>query len=78
MGVNHKLVDKSGAWYAYKGEKIGQGKDNPEFLRSHPEIAQEIEGRIREAAAVTVIKPTKSAPGCRRPAGRRASPAHPA
>ena len=63
MGVNHKLVDKSGAWYAYKGEKIGQGKDNSrEFLRSHPEIAQEIEGRIREAAAVTVIKPTKSAP----------------
>ena len=64
MGVAHKLVDKSGAWYAYKGEKIGQGKDNArEFLRSHPEIAQEIEARIREAASSTVIKPTKSAPG---------------
>jgi len=61
MGVNHKLVDKSGAWYAYKGDKIGQGKDNArEFLRSHPEVAQEIEARIREAAATTVIKPTKS------------------
>ena len=47
LGVLHKLVDKSGAWYAYKGEKIGQGKDNArEFLKSHPEIAKEIEGRI--------------------------------
>ena len=63
MGVAHKLIDKSGAWYAYQGEKIGQGKDNArEFLRSHPEIAQEIEAKIREAAATTVIKPTKSAP----------------
>src|SRR5574343_182225 len=63
MGVAHKLIDKSGAWYAYQGEKIGQGKDNArEFLKSHPEIAQEIEAKIREAAATTVIKPTKSAP----------------
>ena len=62
MGVNHKLVDKSGAWYAYKGEKIGQGKDNArEFLRAHRETAQEIEARIRESAAGTVIKPTRSA-----------------
>jgi recombination protein RecA len=62
MGVAHKLVDKSGAWYAYKGEKIGQGKDNArEFLRSHPEIAQEIEAGIREAASTNVIKPVKAA-----------------
>ena len=61
LGVAHKLIDKSGAWYSYKGEKIGQGKDNSrEFLRSHPEIAQEIEARIREAASTAVIKPTKS------------------
>ncbi|MBS1199140.1 MAG: recA [Proteobacteria bacterium] len=52
LGVNHKIVDKSGAWYAYKGEKIGQGKDNArEFLKTHPEIAKEIEARIREAVA---------------------------
>jgi recombination protein RecA len=63
MGVAHKLIDKSGAWYAYNGEKIGQGKDNArEFLKAHPETAQEIEAKIREAAATTVIKPTKSAP----------------
>lgn len=62
MGVAHKLVEKSGAWYAYKGEKIGQGKDNArEFLRSHPEIAQEIEAGIRAAATTTVIKPVKAA-----------------
>lgn len=61
MGVAHKLVDKSGAWYAYKGEKIGQGKDNArEFLKSHPEIAQEIEAGIREAASTNVIKPVKA------------------
>ena len=53
LGVSHKLVDKSGAWYAYNGEKIGQGKDNArEFLREHPEIAHEIEARIRAAVGV--------------------------
>ena len=62
MGVAHKLVDKSGAWYAYKGEKIGQGKDNArEFLKAHPEISQEIEAGIREAASTNVIKPVKAA-----------------
>ena len=62
MGVAHKLVDKSGAWYAYKGEKIGQGKDNArEFLKANPEIAAEIEAGIREAASTNVIKPVKAA-----------------
>src|SRR5512145_1373075 len=42
LGVLHKIVEKSGAWYAYNGEKIGQGKDNArEFLREHPETAAE-------------------------------------
>ena len=57
LGVAHKFVDKSGAWYAYNGEKIGQGKDNArEFLKEHPEIAHEIEAKIR--AAVGVNNPT--------------------
>jgi recombination protein RecA len=57
LGVNHKFVDKSGAWYAYNGEKIGQGKDNArEYLKEHPEIAHEIEAKIR--AAVGVNNPT--------------------
>ena len=53
LGVMHKIIDKSGAWYAYNGDKIGQGKDNArEFLREHPEIAQTIEARIRAAVGV--------------------------
>jgi recombination protein RecA len=53
MGVNHRIVEKSGAWYAYKGEKIGQGKDNTrEFLKENPEMAQEIEQKIREAVGI--------------------------
>jgi recombination protein RecA len=53
LGVANKIVDKAGAWYAYQGEKIGQGKDNArEYLREHPEIAREIEARIREALGV--------------------------
>ncbi|MEW6590678.1 MAG: recombinase RecA [Pseudomonadota bacterium] len=53
LGVLHKLVDKSGAWYAYNGEKIGQGKDNArEFLKERPEIAREIEAKIRAAVGV--------------------------
>ncbi len=53
LGVNNKIVEKSGAWYAYNGEKIGQGKDNArEFLREHPEIADEIEAKVRAAVGV--------------------------
>jgi len=48
LGVQQGLVDKSGAWYAYKGDKIGQGKANAaKYLEDHPEIAQEIEAEIR-------------------------------
>ena len=48
LGVEHKLVEKSGAWFAYKGEKIGQGKDNAKaYLREHPEVAGEIEAALR-------------------------------
>jgi recombination protein RecA len=54
LGVVHKFVDKSGAWYAYNGEKIGQGKDNArEYLKEHPEIAKEIEAKIRAAVGVS-------------------------
>ena len=53
LGVNAKIVDKSGAWYAYKGEKIGQGKDNArEFLKENPAIATEIENAVREQLGV--------------------------
>jgi recombination protein RecA len=53
LGVEHKIVDKSGAWYAYSGDKIGQGKDNSrEFLKANPELAAEIEAKVREAVGV--------------------------
>ncbi|OJZ19716.1 MAG: recombinase RecA [Thiobacillus sp. 65-29] len=53
LGVAHKFIDKAGAWYAYNGEKIGQGKDNArEFLREHPAIAHEVEAKIRAAVGV--------------------------
>ena len=61
LGVTHRIVEKSGAWYAYNGEKIGQGKDNArEFLREHPELAAEIEAKIR--AAVDVPTPGRITP----------------
>ena len=49
MGVKDGIVDKSGAWYSYNGERIGQGKDNARtFLKEHPEMAEDIERQIRE------------------------------
>ena len=49
MGVEAKVLDKSGAWYAYNGEKIGQGRDNTrEFLKENPALAAEIENKVRE------------------------------
>ncbi|MCY3668631.1 MAG: recombinase RecA [Gemmatimonadetes bacterium] len=48
IGVDKGLVDKSGAWFSYNGERLGQGRDNAkEFLREHPEIAAEIEHKLR-------------------------------
>jgi recombination protein RecA len=56
MGVVANIVDKSGAWYAYQGEKIGQGRDNSrEFLRENPELAREIENKIRESLGIALL-----------------------
>ncbi|MFW5431420.1 MAG: recombinase RecA [Methylophilaceae bacterium] len=50
LGVELKFVEKAGAWYSYKGEKIGQGKDNSrEYLRENPDVADEIDAKIRAA-----------------------------
>ncbi|MGL5311016.1 MAG: recombinase RecA [Plesiomonas shigelloides] len=49
LGVKHKLVEKSGAWYSYQGEKVGQGKANSmKYLQEHPEIAAELDKKLRE------------------------------
>ncbi len=56
MGVEARILDKSGSWYAYNGEKIGQGKDNArEFLRENPDMAIEIENRVREAKGIPLL-----------------------
>ena len=53
MGVQRGVLDKSGAWYAYKKDRIGQGKDNArEYLKDHPDLAAEIEAKVREKAGV--------------------------
>jgi len=59
LGVIHKIVEKSGAWYSYKGEKIGQGKDNSrEYLKEHKDIAAEIEAKVRAAVGVSGLPAT--------------------
>ncbi len=55
LGVKNNLIEKSGAWYSYNGDRIGQGKENVrEFLIENAEVAQDIERRLREQ-----ILPTK-------------------
>ena len=56
MGVTARILEKSGAWYAYNGEKIGQGKDNArEFLRENPDVAREIENKVRESVGIPLL-----------------------
>ena len=56
MGVDANVVEKSGAWYAYNGENIGQGKDNArEFLRENPDLAREIENKVRESLGIPLL-----------------------
>ena len=58
LGVAHNFIEKSGSWYAYKGERIGQGKENArEFLKTHPDIARDVESQIR---AKLLVKPSKT------------------
>ena len=54
IGVLHNIVDKSGAWYGYGKERIGQGKDNArQYLKDHPEMAAEIEEKLRVAMGIS-------------------------
>ncbi|WP_439890200.1 recombinase RecA [Ralstonia sp. 25C] len=54
LGVEAKVVEKSGAWYSYGGERVGQGRDNcREYLRENPDLAREIENKVREVLGVT-------------------------
>jgi len=62
LGVKAGLVDKSGAWYAYNGDKIGQGKANAcQYLKENPRVATEIEAKIREQLLGTPVAKAKEA-----------------
>ena len=72
LGVTARVIDKSGAWYAYNGEKIGQGRDNSrEFLRENPELAHEIENKVRESLGIPSLPPALNTP----PVAAAAAPA---
>jgi len=59
LGVAQNLIDKSGAWYSYNGDRIGQGKENVrQFLRDNPAIANEIDKQLRERL---LVQPGKAA-----------------
>jgi recombination protein RecA len=63
IGVNLGVLEKSGAWYIYNGDRLGQGKDNArDFLKETPQLAREIEARIREKAGVGAPKPPAGEP----------------
>ena len=63
IGVNLQVLEKSGAWYVYNGDRLGQGKDNArDFLKENPALAKEIEGKIREKAGVQKLAPAAEEP----------------
>ena len=63
IGVLHNIVDKSGAWYGYGKERIGQGKDNArQYLKDHPEMAAEIEEKLRVAMGISDAPEITDAP----------------
>ncbi|WP_310614213.1 recombinase RecA [Limnohabitans sp.] len=76
MGVNAKVIEKSGAWYAYQGEKIGQGRDNArEFLRENEALAFEIENKVRESLGIPLLAGGVEAPAAKEEKAPKASKA---
>jgi recombination protein RecA len=62
LGADAKIIEKSGAWYSYNGERIGQGKDNARnFLKERPELALEIENKVRASLGVPLLPVPKGA-----------------
>jgi recombination protein RecA len=57
MGVQSGILEKSGAWFLYKGEKLGQGRENAiDYLKTNPKLANELEGAIRKQYAAAAAK----------------------
>ena len=75
LGVAGHIVEKAGAWYAYNGEKIGQGRDNSrEFLKENPELAIEIENKVRESLGIPPVQASQVAVGVEDKAEKTAKP----
>ncbi|MCI0355275.1 MAG: recombinase RecA [Acidobacteria bacterium] len=64
LAVNHNIVEKSGTWFSYKGERIGQGRENSkQFLRENKDIFARLEGDVRKAVGLTAAEKPQAAPG---------------
>ena len=63
LGVDHKIIEKSGAWYAFNGERMGQGRENARaFLKENKDIRQEIENRLRQGLGLPVLEAVTELP----------------
>ena len=79
LAVEHKIVDKSGAWFSFQGERLGQGRENVKnLIKANPEIASRIETGVRQALGLTPVgsteEPESSAPAATGGSGRKAAP----
>jgi recombination protein RecA len=64
LGADNKVIEKSGSWYSYNGERIGQGKDNARnFLKERPALARELENKVRAALGVRELPPLEGEAG---------------
>jgi recombination protein RecA len=64
LGVEHKIIEKSGAWFAYEGERVGQGRENArQFLKENPDIRAKIDARLRKALGLPAVEPAAEAKG---------------
>ena len=79
LGAEDGIIEKSGSWYAFDGERIGQGRENAkEFLREHPEVATKVESSIRAKRGVPVLGSKALAAAAAAGANGAAEPAEPA
>ena len=63
LGVDHKIIEKSGAWYAFNGERMGQGRENARaFLKENKDIRQEVENRLRQGLGLPVLEAPSELP----------------
>jgi recombination protein RecA len=63
LGVAQNLVEKSGSWYSYKGERIGQGRENArQFLKDNPDVRQQVDSELRKALGLNRKEPEAAAP----------------